>query len=401
MRIETNYPTHKRTALEAVMTDWRSILAQTTTNVEDRFDKLKARLSQRLGLGEPLMIQAYHGYGTPQSVTIKGRVLENEGIREATDHDTIWQNMLNAYRQIESDEVPGATVQGVLYGQVVTAVSDEEGYFDLHFALDKPLPNNVPWHTVEMTLIDAPRKLDQPVSTSGQILVPPETAVFGVISDIDDTVLQTQATSYLQAARLLFLKNARTRLPFTGVAAFYHALQQGINNQNNPIFYVSSSPWNVFTLLTDFFNHQNIPQGPLFLKDYGITPDQLFTSGHRKHKLEQIDKILKTYPNLPFILIGDSGQKDPEIYAEIAEIFPKQIKAIYIRDVSEDKRDREVETIAESLESLHIQMILAPDSLTAAAYAVQEGLISQDTLEQIADHQTLDNNEADDDILTA
>ena len=73
-----------------------------------------------------------------------------------------------------------------------------------------------------------------------------ETAVYGVISDIDDTVLQSKATSYLQAARLLFLENARTRLPFAGVAAFYQAMQKGLGNQFNPIFYVSSSPWNVF-----------------------------------------------------------------------------------------------------------------------------------------------------------
>ena len=369
------------------MSNWRSVLARTTANVEDRFDQLKAQLSQRLGLGEPLMIQAYYGYGTPHAVTIKGRVLENEGIREAGDHDSIWQNMLNTYRRIESDEVPGAQVQGTLYGRVATAVTDEEGYFDLHFTFAEPLTRNTPWHTVELTLLDAPRTLDKPVTAVGQILVPPKTAVFGVISDIDDTILQSQATSYLQAARLLFLKNARTRLPFAGVAAFYRALQHGIGNQNNPIFYVSSSPWNVYTLLTDFFEYQKIPQGPLFLKDYGITSDQLFTSGHRKHKLEQIETILKTYPKLPFILIGDSGQKDPEIYAEIAETYPKRIKAIYIRDVTGDKRDREVEKIAVSLESLGIEMIISTDSLTAGAYAVGQNLISPEALTPIKDNQ--------------
>ncbi len=366
------------------MTDWRSLLTQSTANVEEKFDLLKMQLSRRLGLEEPLMIQAYYGFGTAQRATIKGRVLENEGILQATDNDSIWQNMLNTYRQLESDEIPGATVQGVFHGVTATAVTDEEGYFDLHFTLPAPIMDSSPWQPVNLSLLNAPRELDGPVTATGQILMVGKTAVFGVISDIDDTVLQSKATSYLQAARLLFLENARTRLPFSGVSAFYQALQQGLGEQFNPIFYVSSSPWNVFTLLTEFFAYQNLPQGPLFLKDYGITPNQLFTSGHRKHKLEQINTILNTFPNLPFILIGDSGQKDPEIYAEIALQNPKRIKAIYIRDVTADKRDQEVQDIAASLKLNGIDMILTADSAAAAEHAAQHNFIDARQLLAIA-----------------
>ncbi len=366
------------------MADWRSLLTRSTANVEEKFDLLKTRLSQRLGLEEPLMIQAYYGFGTAQTATIKGRVLENEGILQATDNDSIWQNMLNAYRRLESDEVPGATVQGVFHGMTTTAVSDEEGYFELHFTLPTPMIFTSPWQPVKLSLLNAPREPDGPVAATGQILIVGETAVFGVISDIDDTVLQSKATSYLQAARLLFLENAHTRLPFAGVSAFYQALQQGLGEQFNPIFYVSSSPWNVFTLLTEFFAYQNLPQGPLFLKDYGITPDQLFTSGHRKHKLDQINTILNTFPNLPFVLIGDSGQKDPEIYAEIATQNPNRIKAIYIRDVTPDKRDQEVRDIAASLKLNGIDMILTADSAAAAEHAAQHNFIDASQLLAIA-----------------
>ena len=366
------------------MTDWRSLLTKTTANIEERFDQLKESLSLRLGLDEPLMIQAYHGYGTAEFATIKGRVLENEGIQEATDNDSIWQNMLNSYRRIESDEVGGATVQGVFHGVTATAVSDEEGYFDLTFKLPTPIASTNPWQSVALTLIDAPREVDEPVTATGKIMMVRETAVYGVISDIDDTVLQSKATSYLQAARLLFLENARTRLPFAGVSAFYQAMQKGFDDQFNPIFYVSSSPWNVFTLLTEFFTYQHLPQGPLFLKDYGITPDQLFTSGHRKHKLDQINTILNVYPDLPFILIGDSGQKDPEIYAEIAKLNPNRIKAIYIRDVTPDKRDQEVFDIAASLKPFGIDMVLAADSGVAAEHAAHHNFIDANELLAVA-----------------
>jgi phosphatidate phosphatase APP1 len=160
-------------------------------------------------------------------------------------------------------------------------------------------------------------------------------------------------------------------------------LQQGdgLQNGRNPIFYVSSSPWNLYPLLTDFFEFQSVPTGPLFLKDYGITPDQLLTSGHGKHKLAQIEKILSTYPELPFVLIGDSRQKDPEIYQEVARLYPGRIKAIYIRDVSNDKRDAEVKAIAAEVEQqFGTPMVFAADSFIAAEHAAAHGMVPLDKL---------------------
>ncbi len=104
------------------------------------------------------------------------------------------------------------------------------------------------------------------------------TAEGGVISDIDDTVLQSSATNYLRAAQLMFLDNARTRFLFAGVAALYHALSA--DGRNLAIFYVSSSPWNLYELLTDFFDFQGFARWySLFLKDYGITADQFISFG--------------------------------------------------------------------------------------------------------------------------
>ncbi len=368
------------------MTEWRNLLATAVINVEDRFDKLKLRLSDRLGLNDPLMIMPYFGYGTTTTATIKGRVLENENILKATDNDTVWQNILNAYRQIESDEMPGATVQGTFAGQMITAVTDEEGYFALHFSLPQPLRTKSLWHDVSLTLLDAPVSYEGELRANGRILIPPAAASFGVISDIDDTVLQSSATNYLSAARLLLLHNARTRLPFAGVAAFYQALQKGsIADGYNPIFYVSSSPWNIFPLLTDFLEFQQIPSGPLFLKDYGLSREQLFTSGHKKHKLTQVDTIFSTYPQLPIVLIGDSGQKDPEIYTEVVRRYPGRVAAVYIRDVTPAERDAEVNKLFEETAAANVPMRLVADSHEAAQHAASLGLINDDALHLIAE----------------
>ena len=85
------------------------------------------------------------------------------------------------------------------------------------------------------------------------MLTPPPSARFGVISDIDDTVLVSHVTSPFKMALVSLFGNAHTRSPFPGVAEFYQALQGGVGGaEQNPIFYVSSSPWNFYDLLHFF-----------------------------------------------------------------------------------------------------------------------------------------------------
>ena len=118
------------------------------------------------------------------------------------------------------------------------------------------------------------------------------------------------------------------------MAAFYQALQLGDTGKVfNPIFYVSSSPWNLYDLLTDFMDVHAIPTGPLFLQDFGLDRDKFISADHDEHKITHIERLLDLYPKLPFILIGDSGQADPEIYSTILEKYPTRILAIYIRDI--------------------------------------------------------------------
>jgi phosphatidate phosphatase APP1 len=125
----------------------------------------------------------------------------------------------------------------------------------------------------------APRGSDRPAPPRGRARArgradphPPPSAQFGVISDIDDTVIRTDATRLLRMLKRTLLENARTRLPFEGVAEFYSGLHaRRTVRALNPVFYVSSSPWNLYAVLTDFLEHQGIPLGPLMLRDWGIS----------------------------------------------------------------------------------------------------------------------------------
>jgi len=121
----------------------------------------------------------------------------------------------------------------------VEVTSDREGYFSV--VLDG-LDVKPGWHEIELEL------MHHPIRAKGRVLVPSPRARFGVVSDIDDTVVWSNVGNKLKMVLAPALSNARTRKPFPGVAAFYRALHAGVN----PVFYVSKSPWNLYAPLAEF-----------------------------------------------------------------------------------------------------------------------------------------------------
>jgi Uncharacterized conserved protein len=217
------------------------------------------------------------------------------------------------------------------------------------------------------------------------MLVPPPSVRFGVISDIDDTVIQSRVSNFLLAARTVLLGNARTRLPFPGVAAFYRALHDGATgHEHNPIFYVSSSPWNIYDVIAEFMELQQIPRGPILLRDWDIALGALSSTRHFDHKGEAIRRILATYPELPFILIGDTSQHDPEIYRAIVQEFPRRIRAIYIRDVTRNaERSAAVQKLAEEVRASACTLVLSQDTIGAARHTLEAGWIAPAALAEV------------------
>ena len=367
------------------MASWQQVLASMASNVEKHFDMLKSRLDDRLGGQDPIKIVPYRGYGTPEQLYLKGRVLKDQGVAPAGDNDSLWRNLVNTYRRLESDEVPHARLLARFQHLEQEVTADEEGYFELWLEPERPLDESRLWHEVELELLDPLAESGGPVRTTGRVLVPSSNAQFVVISDIDDTVVQSHATQLLRMARTVFLGNARTRLPFPGVAAFYQALQSGTaTTAVNPLLYVSSSPWNLYDLLLEFFALQNIPIAPTFLRDWGIGEREVLPTGHREHKLALICQMLDVYQHLPFILIGDSGQEDPEIYHEVVHQYPERILAVYIRNVSRDlERPEAIQALAEEVLEAGSTLILADDTLVMAEHAAAQGWINPAALASI------------------
>jgi len=352
-------------------------------------DHLLTRFTARAGGRRPLQLDAYRSYGTARKFYIKGRLLADRGLTAQTAADSGWRNFRSMVRRFNSREVAGADLVAELPdGNQHLVTTDDEGYFTLIIepqALPEPLAYL--WYPVPVRVSRLPQHFRPPlpaVHASAKVLVPPASAEFGVISDLDDTVFETSATNLLKMLARTLFSNAHSKLPFVGVADFYRRLQRGRTGRpDNPFFYVSSSPWNLYDVLDEFLSIHEIPPGPLLLRDLTIarpktTPPPGITGSaavHFAHKLHEIDDLLTTYAQLPFVLLGDSGQEDARIYREVVRRHPGRIRAIYIRDVQVPARALLVGPIAEALKAEGVPMLLVADYATAAAHAATIGLI--------------------------
>jgi phosphatidate phosphatase APP1 len=336
------------------------------------------------------LIEAYLGYGTSSKLLVLGRVLKDRGAIASAKLDSKWRNLRNTFRRFATGEVAGAHVRVIFRDTEAQGVTDGEGYFSVELDLP-PLEVTGSWHDVQLELHDAPSGEPRAAAAVSQVLVPAATARFGVISDIDDTVVTTNVTSTLKMLTTVLLSNAHVRMPFAGIAAFYKALHEGAaGGEGNPIFYVSNGPWNFYGLLIEFFKVNGIPLGPLFLRDFG--PHILFApkTSHGTHKLLHIARLLEMYEHLPFILIGDSGERDPEIYAEVVRRYPKRIRAIYIRSIDQrPARLQAITSLAEEVRNTSTQFVLGGDSAAAATHAAGEGLIASSALAAIVNDDRL------------
>lgn len=373
------------------MKDWtarfESLLGEVKKNVGSAARAVRSALDD-----DPFELLAYRGYGSPARAHVYGRALEVRNVSASTDADSTLRNLLNTYRRAESDPLPFARVTMEYAGTSTTMNADDEGFFGGWIDLPQPVATDEEWNEYEVSLVSPTRPGVGTVMAKAEILVPPSTARFGVISDIDDTVIQSRVSNFLQAARTVMLGNARTRLPFPGVAAFYRALRNGAGGEEkNPVYYVSSSPWNIYDVIAEFMDIQEIPRGPLLLRDWDIGWGSLASSRHFDHKGVAIRNIMQLYPATQFILIGDTSQHDPEIYRQIVAEFPNRVKAIYIRDVSlNEERSASVKKLAEEVLATGSTLVLAEDTLGAAKHAAEHGWITKDALPEVGEEKRAD-----------
>lgn len=352
------------------------------------YKRIKLFVKYRLGwLGVPIIIP-YHGYGNGKQLLVSGYVTEDKGMAKPDEKHTRWENLLAMIKRYSSDEIPGANVEVQVNGERQEAITGETGLFKVRFDSVSPVTNpNSVWLPYVATLHSDITGEERKVSTRGEILIPGTDAEFGVVSDVDDTILVSHATQALRKLWLMLWRNSRTRKPFPGVAAFYRALHVGQDGkQSNPFFYVSSSEWNLYDLLEDFCIHHGFPKGVFLLRELKVNILKFWKSGggDHQHKYRKIKTLFETYPAMSFILIGDNGQHDPEIYSQIATEYPNRIRAVYIRVVRKKAREQRLSKILFQMEQLNVPMILAYDTIEAARHAIESNFIAPDSATEIA-----------------
>jgi phosphatidate phosphatase APP1 len=273
---------------------------------------IERRLRQR---GWQPVITAYTGYGAPGWARVMARVVltRKAVVRRRPEKVRGW-------RSFTTSPVNNALVTIQIGDRAHETRTDRSGYVDCRVQGDLT-PG---WATVTLST-------DGAASVEAPVRVVDPSITFGVISDIDDTVMVTALPRPLLAAWNTFVLDEHARAAVPGMAVLYERLVTA--NPGAPVFYISTGAWNVAPALTRFLSRHLYPAGPLLLTDWGPTPDRWFRSG-REHKRTTLVRLAAEFPDVRWLLIGDDGQHDQEIYSEFAAAHPDNVAAVAIRRLS-------------------------------------------------------------------
>lgn len=301
----------------------------------------------------PVRIQPYFGYRNEERLFITARALRSRESRFVKSGK--WRAMRTMMGQFASHEVEGLPVELEIAppdgeSRRHQGLTDKEGFvhFDIRLEGDWPYADLPEWETVSFHWSNG----EGEHCIDGHVLAPGRTTALGVISDIDDTIIETGITGNFRAVmrnwRRVLMEMPEERILVPGADLFYNALggaedfRAGKGHAGDhqratlrPFFYVSSSPWNLFSYLVAYMKGRGLPLGPIMLRDWGLNRETFGSASHGAHKRAAIDGILATYPDMKFALIGDDSQGDLTAFADVAAHTPHRVRAVFIRKVGE------------------------------------------------------------------
>jgi len=305
-------------------------------------------------------IQPYFGYRSRERLMISARALRAP--RPGFDKSGRLRAIRTMLSQFASHEVPDLAVDleiqhpdGRTFHHLGT--TDREGFvhFDVPLEPEWELASHSQWEVVAFRWHDR----DGEQCVEGHVLAPGREATLGVISDIDDTIIETGITGGLRKLarnwRRVVMQLPDERLLVPDADVFYNALGGGAVLQtgeahtgdrlpatHHPFFYVSSSPWNLFSYLVAFQKSRGLPLGPLMLRDWGLNSETFGSGSHGAHKIAAIAQIVETYDSLQFALIGDDSQGDLLAFAEVVATHPGRVRAVFIRRAGDPLSPEEI-----------------------------------------------------------
>lgn len=273
----------------------------------------------------PVAIVTYNGLGTTNGAWLSGRALEDKGLEAPGPRDSTRKKITRMWQALASNEVAGAKLTVTVAGKAHRLTTDSEGMFEL--ALPGPLP--VGSHPVQVQVRDHPRWRAFPAVVD----VFPARAATVVISDFDDTVVATHVTNKWRMLKKLATTSDLDLAPFPGAPALYRDFRR----RGWPVVFVSGSPVNLYLRIHRFLRRARFPVAPLLLKQIGRRPKDNALLAHEGYKRKQIAHIMRLLPGYRLVLIGDSGERDPEVYRSVARRYPERIQQILIHNVTGSK----------------------------------------------------------------
>jgi phosphatidate phosphatase APP1 len=282
--------------------------------IEDAVHRFRERRARKRGL-TPLVIP-YTGYGAPGWVRVLCRVL----LTKPAATERARKENVRGWRSFTSVPVDDVAVTIEINGVEQRVTAARGG------VVDTVIPATLApgWHSITIRTDDS-----EPVTAPVFIVDP--AIDFGIVSDVDDTVMVTALPRPFLAAWNTFVLNEHARRPVSGMAVLYERLSKV--HPGAPVIYLSTGAWNVAPTLSRFLSRQLYPSGPLLLTDWGPTHDRWFRSG-REHKRDTLDRLAEEFPNIRWLLVGDDGQHDEETYGEFAANHPTSVDAIAIRQLT-------------------------------------------------------------------
>ncbi|UFS60773.1 App1 family protein [Subtercola endophyticus] len=296
------------------------LILHRAARIEDAFHELRENRARKRGYHTTVI--PYTGYGSTTWIRVLSRVLLTRDEKRRRRLPLIGRRdeTVRGWRSFTSVPVNEVEVTVTVDGVVHRVKADRGGVVDAELAVTLE-PG---WHTITLQAEDS-----QIVEAPVHVIDP--SATFGVVSDIDDTVMVTTLPRPLLAAWNTFVLDEHARRPTPGMAVLLDRLAAG--HPGSPTIYLSTGAWNVAPTLTRFLSRNLYPSGALLLTDWGPTHDRLFRSGP-EHKRDNLRRLAEEFPQIKWMLVGDDGQHDEEIYGEFEEQHPENVSAIAIRQLS-------------------------------------------------------------------
>ena len=359
--------------------------AAVVAGIETSITRRRREQKMKSGAFRGLHVVVYRGFVADGVAKVRVRVVEAPEL-PGDSRIPYWDVAQANLRRHAALAIVGVAVELRIGTHTATEVTDDHGF--ANFSL--PVPKlRVGWHDAHA--MTTPIEDGEVATGTGRVIKPSLQAPFLVISDIDDTILVTGLTEGVAMVTRTVLREADKRRAIAGMSSLYRGLSRGVPNRTGnrkpepTFFYVSTGSWSFYPLLQQFMQLRAFPQGPMFLTDWGPTERYVRRSG-AEHKRTAIRRLLEAYPKMPFVLIGDSGQRDALTYAEMAREFPGRVRLIIIRQVGDDDDDRNiaVREQAETLRAEGIPFHLVADAAHAAELCQAEGLCDEETLVEVA-----------------